>query len=289
MVIDFLKSMFAARRTANVRVSPIVIGATGGSGTRVVHGILREAGLFMGVDPRLNHAGDAMDIEPMLDRHINPILSAAGSLDYRIEDLPATLADAARADLLIGVGRFLGDLPSPAARWGWKNPRCMYILPLIHELFADLKFIHLVRDGRDMATSENQNQPRKHYEALFSEALDPDDPAGSLRLWAEANGAVADWGERMLAGNYLRIRFEDLCAAPSDGVTRIVEFAGFSAEQAESVRHRAASLVSPPDGLGRWRDLPHEVTDALTRQGANVLERFGYISDPDENEQSDTQ
>ena len=59
---------------------PVVIGATGGSGTRAFHGIMGELGLFMG--ERVNGAGDAMDFEPFLDRWINPIISSQGRLDY---------------------------------------------------------------------------------------------------------------------------------------------------------------------------------------------------------------
>ena len=62
---------------------PIVVGATSGSGTRVVQAVLARAGVFMGV--RLNEAGDAMDFEPILDELINPVLAVTRSLDYRAE------------------------------------------------------------------------------------------------------------------------------------------------------------------------------------------------------------
>ena len=45
--------------------NPVVIGGTGGSGTRAVQSALAAAGVFMG--ERLNESGDAMDFEPFLD------------------------------------------------------------------------------------------------------------------------------------------------------------------------------------------------------------------------------
>jgi hypothetical protein len=70
-------------------VRPIVVGGTGGSGTRVVRAVLARAGAFMGV--RLNGAGDAMDFEPFLDATINPVLAVTRSFDYSMDTLPAAL------------------------------------------------------------------------------------------------------------------------------------------------------------------------------------------------------
>jgi hypothetical protein len=63
MFLTPIQHAIAARRISRTVHAPVVIGATGGSGTRVIHGILETAGLFMGHDQNLNHAGDAMDIE----------------------------------------------------------------------------------------------------------------------------------------------------------------------------------------------------------------------------------
>ena len=276
MSLKPISHMFALHRVHRVKCPPIVIGATGGSGTRVIHGVLEKAGLFMGDDAKLNHAGDAMDIEPMLDAFINPILSTTKSLDYEIADLPLELANDARRDLAIGVGRFLRDLPNRTIPWGWKNPRSMYVLPLIKELFPGVRFIHLVRDGRDMATSDNQNQPRKHYQALFGEALDESDAGGSIQLWAAANLAIANWAERRLGPRYLRIRFEDLCADPVDEVARILEFSGFENAPDETIRAIATEVVKPPESLGRWNELDVSAADTLTRRGTAALSYFGY-------------
>lgn len=277
MFLKALSHTLVLRRVHRVKYPPVVIGATGGSGTRVIHGVLEKAGLFMGVETKLNHAGDAMDIEPMLDAFINPILSATKSLDYDVESLPKRLAADARHDLTLGVDRFLRDLPGGSIPWGWKNPRSMYILPLIRELFPGVRFIHLVRDGRDMATSDNQNQPRKHYQALFGETLDDTDPAGSIRLWAATNLAIARWGERHLGSRYLRIRFEDLCASSSDEVTKILDFAGIKNVEDEKIHDMARDFVTPPQSLGRWRELDVDVADGLTQRGSDALCQFGYL------------
>jgi hypothetical protein len=49
--------------------APLVIGATGGSGTRVVAAIVRRAGYFIGTN--LNNSLDSMEFPTMYDRWIN--------------------------------------------------------------------------------------------------------------------------------------------------------------------------------------------------------------------------
>ena len=60
--------------SGQVMRAPIVIGGSGGSGTRVLRNALIAAGVFMGT--RVNDAGDALDFEPWLDCRINHILAA---------------------------------------------------------------------------------------------------------------------------------------------------------------------------------------------------------------------
>jgi hypothetical protein len=276
MPLNPLEHLHAMRRIRQVARPPVVIGATGGSGTRMVHGVLEKAGLFMGAPEKLNHAGDAMEIEPLLDNVINPILAATGSLDYEVAGLPPSLAASARSELACSVDRFLRDLPDKTTRWGWKNPRSMYVLPLIADLFPEARFIHLVRDGRDMATSDNQNQPRKHYRALFGTEPKTSDPNASIQLWMAANLGAAAWGERNLGSNYLRVRFEDLCANPEYGVETILRFVGYSHEEMRPILNTARETIAPPATINRWHSLDRETADTLTGKAAKALGYFGY-------------
>ena len=57
--------------------------------------------------------------------------------------------------------RVLEDHCAPIAAnprpWGWKEPRSIYLLSFLHRHLPALRFLHVVRDGRDMALSKNQN------------------------------------------------------------------------------------------------------------------------------------
>jgi len=252
---------------------PVVVGATGGSGTRVFQAILQHAGLFMG--QHLNHAGDAMDLEPFLDRWINPLLETTGRVGFDVKTLPASMRGKCLKDLGQSLKTYCAHLPIHGL-WGWKNPRSMYVLPLIHHFFPDVRFIHVVRDGRDMAFSDNQNQRNKHYAALFGTDATNDTPqqgaAASAQLWARANGQIASWGVQNLGERYYQIRLEDLCAHPEAEIGMLFGWLGTPANPQE-----LAALVSPPSSLGRWRR--HETNDisVISAAAQEGLQLFRYL------------
>ena len=249
---------------------PIVVGGTGGSGTRVVRAVLARAGAFMGA--RLNEAGDAMDFEPFLDDIINPVLAVTRSLDYAADTLPTPLRLLALRRFDDAATRYCGERP-PDVRWGWKNPRSMYVLPLIHARFPAMTFIHVLRDGRDMALSQNRNQLRKHYEALFGEPAAETDDRAALRLWSTANRAVADWGGRVLGTHYLQVRFEDLCRDPSNSCAALLRRLALPVDAGDAL----ASIVAPPATIGRWRRAASAPPpEPLEPSATTALAAFGY-------------
>jgi len=238
-----------------------VIGATGGSGTRVVARILREAGLFTGAE--LNESEDAWKLGEYSDHWINVFLS------HRDGSLPADVERAMLDDLGVLLREHCAPL-EPGRPWGWKEPRSIYLLPFFHRQLPALRFLHVVRDGRDMALSTNQNQLRKHGDA----APIPSDlptPARSIALWSWVNLSAARYGEERLGDRYLRIRFEDLCARPVEIADDIRSFFGLAGDPAG-----ALDLVAAPSSLGRWRDEPSATIAGLEEIGGRALSALGY-------------
>jgi hypothetical protein len=149
----------------------------------------------------------------------------------------------------------------------------VYALALIRAEVPGVRFLHVVRDGRDMALSANQVQLRKHGDAVLGASDEPDE-LRSIALWREVNLRAADFGERELGDRYLRIRFEDLCAEPAATVEQALRFFGLEDDAARI----AAEEVQTPTTLGRWREAEPELRAALTERAADALERFGYQS-----------
>ena len=167
-----------------------------------------------------------------------------------------------------------------AARWGDKTPGYSIELPLISELFPEAVFVHLIRDGRNVALSlmEVPRPPRSFAEAA--------------QVWrfrvskGRADGAAL--GER----RYLELRYEALVDDPESALKQICGVASLDYTPAMLDYHRedpAASvpernwghhrnLASPPTpGLRDWRERMSDADQHLFEAVAgDELSELGY-------------
>ena len=250
-----------ALATAGALGDPVVIGGSGGSGTRVVKQMLEAGGSYLGA--RLNASDDALHFVDF-DRAWGPLFVAREATSAMGEAFEAALA------------AHLADLPADARGWGWKHPQSFLLLPFLSGRFSSLRFIHLVRDGRDMAFSPNQQQLALYGPTLLGSSVDEvPGHARALAFWALSNLRAADFGETELGPRYLRMRFEDLCRDPTGGARTLLSFA--RADTTPLAVQAAAAVVDAPATIGRWRKAPGQLV--VAGQAREALERFGYEED----------
>lgn len=247
-----------------------MIGALGGSRTRAFARILRHAGVFMG--SRLNEAEDSRPFIEFYDAWGPACLEAGGGFpdDHR-KSAQSTFLEC------LALARHLADLPRPDAPWGVKVPRNLLFTRLWIELFPDLRFIHVIRHGLDMAYSGDTNQLRLYGDLV----LTPEERGYARKLqaiayWSRVNLAAASFGERDLGDRYLRLRFEDLCVDPVRRVSEIFDFLGV---RDRSRLAAAAAEVRPPSTIGRWHAQPAIELKVMMKVGRPALERFHYWHD----------
>jgi len=240
---------------------PLVIGGTGGSGTRAVARIVARAGVFMGA--RTNRSEDALDLAEF-DWRWGPELVRSGCTEEIRQAFEMALA------------AHLALRPAGTEGWGWKHPHSYLLLPFLAERFARLRFIQVVRDGRDIALSRNHNQVRLYGE----DALGPGDPADPVRriaFWAWANDRAAARRAELLGDRSMCVRLEDLCRAPEETTRRVLEFAGRAGAGRDL---DAAREIVPPDSLGRGRRADPSLLARLEEAAGATLRRFGYLDEP---------
>ena len=256
--------------------APIVIGALGGSGTRVPAEALIEAGTHLGRDfnrardnlvftalfkrPRwLARAGDAR-IHRQLDTFVRYMRGHRyGPGDYArlaasvIDHEPTLrLRESARR-----VSRAVTHRPDPAAAraavWGWKEPNSHVFLPQLIDHFPGLRYVHVVRHGLDMAYTRNKTQ-LEIWGDHFGIGVPPEDElalAGAqLDLWIATTRRAIDLGRR-LGERFMLLRYEDLCREPERELRGLVSLAGLEVDGA--VLSRLAGGVEAPGSVGRWR------------------------------------
>jgi hypothetical protein len=251
-----------AAEASSAEKSPVVIGGVAGSGTRVYHTICALAGYDMGRWATSPSSGDNLPLirwfyPRWIDRYVRGELDRGGLLRMRRE-----LSFWLRL-----------SYPVRRGRWGWKNPRAQYVLPLLDEMFPGMVYIHVLRDGRDQAFNPHFSY-RMHETCLLTEAERAlDDPVRKALHWSRLNDRTERFAARRLPGRHLTSRLEDLCADPRGEVERILTFLG--AREAR-VAEAGAREVRTPASLGRWRHAPREDVARVEAAIGPALEHWGY-------------
>lgn len=117
--------------------------------------------------------------------------------------------------------------------WGDNTPSYISHINVLNELFPDSKFIHIVRDGRDVALS------------LMSQWFGPDDFVSALNFWRER----VVIGRKMLSmlpeERVFTLKMEDLASEPESTLRALCDFLdiSFTAEMLNSFNKKAAAKV----------------------------------------------
>jgi len=245
--------------------APVVIGGSGGSGTRVLAELLMMSGYYMG--EQQNVSCDALDFVGFYDRWLTPY-------DFSRTRMSSNDGRAMYDDFNASMARFKKGFPSSERHqdWGWKNPRSMLMLPFLDAVFPAMKFIHLVRDGRDMAWSKNKNQFEKHAGLMLTGAQKGlSAEAEAMYFWSESNMLVAEYGEASMGGRYIRVRFEDLCRETEETLIRLGSFLG-GAVNCE----KFTTFIHTPKSVGRWVGRPESSQVEFIRSGEKAMRYFSY-------------
>lgn len=254
---------------------PIVVGGTGGSGTRSVALILAAGGVRMG--DRLNAESDAKYLAAFDWQHGREILAPMVGEPHEVGGAAGHAAHdrAFRRAVRAHIDAEHQPL-HPGQRWGWKHPHSYLLIPYLRRHFPGLRFVHVVRDGRDMALSTNQRQTGR-YGPLFD--LSPvADPATSAAYWSSANLYASASGVA-LGDSYYALRLEDLCGDPLVQTLALLQWLGVlpSSATPDDVAW-AADIVHSPSSLGRWHTDDPARVEAISAAAEPGLMRFGYVS-----------
>lgn len=247
------------------RHRPIVVFGSGGSGTRAVAQFLIDCRVSMG-DVK-NDSNDALRITEIINEHANAILEATRCLNYDPKAIDPAVCSAVVSEYRRAGRR---HRQGPVERWGFKEPRNMFMLPLIDLAFPAALFVHVVRDGRDMLLANNHNQPRKYFEALFGRAFERTQK-GIARFWAKTNMEARAFALERFNDRYIVARIEDLCGPEKhEHVKRLSEALDLDGDLAG----RAASVFEMQPSFGRGR--LHCFESALTEDFRDALAKFHY-------------
>lgn len=249
---------------------PLIIGGTGGSGTRAIAKILMlSERVYLGRNH--NRALDCLDFKPFYDRCIPQCLSNfySDSLEFPYD---FSSLGSVQDSFKECFSKFMDQTTQSDFNsvWGWKGPRSMYLLPFFHYSLPKLKFLHVVRDGRDMAYSANQNQLHLYGDLSLGANECKSSPAvRSIVLWEKANMTAANYARSHMPEQYLCIRYEDLVFDQDQVLIRIATFLGIE----EALLFKNKHIITPSESIGRWRQQNYQ---EVVKKGSRGLYYFGY-------------
>lgn len=175
---------------------------------------------------------------------------------------------------------------------GDKTPGYARHVPLLHQLFPAARFIHVIRDGRDVALSL-LSWERLHRSAGRIAGFDADPVTTTALYWEWLVRLAREAGDDLPARLYLEIRYEDLVVDTASACRRMCQFLGldyapemleyYAGRQKTGSRLSAKKAWLPPTGnLRDWRSqLPAEDVIRFAAASGALLAELGYPAGAD--------
>ncbi len=210
--------------------------------------------------------------EPRTEELVEAAQTHPGWRDFGMDEDELRIAFAARAGLG-PAGNAAGAIRAfytayasghEKPRWGDKTPVYIESIAEIGSVLGDqARFIHLIRDGRDVAVSRGARAMKRGREATPAR----DEAETWKRRIEGARGQAAD------VDHYLELRYEDLIADPETVLRKACEFIELGFDPVMLDYHERAS-----DRLSELSDLPGK--GGKVRPGAERVAAHALTSEP---------
>ena len=167
---------------------------------------------------------------------------------------------------------------SPGSKiWGDKTPMNTLYLDWIGTVFPRSKFIHIIRDGRDVASSYLKME---RYDTILEAA----------NRWINSIESAQSFGSK-IKENYIEIRYEELVTKPEEVIKDTCDFLDIDYDSkmldhtkqvkklgdTDKEHHSNLSKPISSDSVGKWRNnLSESNQESITKLLHKHLQRLGY-------------
>lgn len=164
------------------------------------------------------------------------------------------------SEIVAGVYAHYGRVhQSEAGRWGDKNNFYLNHIGLIAGLFPEARFLHIVRDGRDVACSYRE---LAMVEGNYAPEL-PNSVLGAARHWRSNLSKIERSFKRIGRKSVHEMRYEDLVTDPEKALRSICHFLGESyAEEMVAFDEENRKKQLEPAVFDSWKGLTREKLSA---------------------------
>jgi sulfotransferase family protein len=157
---------------------------------------------------------------------------------------------------------------------GDKTPDYVRWIELLHGLWPEARFVHLIRDGRDVATSMRQWVKLRPKPGDFDTW--PEDPVSTAAWWWEQNVRLGRRPHEALGPElYCEVRYECLVSRPRETSERLADFLNLPFDEAMLQFHQDHGLDDPGlEATHAGRPITNGLRDWRSEMTADAVERF---------------
>jgi hypothetical protein len=227
--------------------------------------------------------GHAAPTEPpvspqLLERLVSHRRFARLKLDpRRLERLVAHEEPVSYAEFVTAVYDLFGELRGKRLV-GDKTPRYVRHIPTLHSLWPRAKFVHLIRDGRDVCLSVRNWNKDKRFVTRISTF--EEDPVSTIALWWEQLVRLGrEAGAELPADLYQEVRYERLVAEPAVECRGLCQFLGVPYDERMLRFHEGRTKDDPQlDAKRAWRPITPGLRSWRTEMAGGDIERFEAVA-----------
>ncbi len=247
---------------------PLVILGRGHSGTRVLTWLCAHLGFQLGTSEQ-NPTADAdrtfTNRIKKLSAHTHALTSGSAICPSDLRRFQAAVWD---------YHKWLG---APATRWGWKFPETYLMVPLVARTFPRARYLHLIRDGRDIAfkshLTDRPDEPVGHSILSACGALELPHHLQAALSWEYQVNRFAEVRDMLPAPQLLELRFEELCRHPQQVAEQVARF--LDVPLTPAAQDYLTRKVNPGKVAQYRHEAPAHVREVEQRIGP-TLKRLGY-------------
>jgi protein-tyrosine sulfotransferase len=267
-------------RAAPSSFAPIVLGGCGRSGTTLLRMMLdSHRSICCGPESSLFRRR-AIDPRWLADR-----------FGFSHDEVRAIYDTAASRPAFIEAFAALCMQKAGKVRWAEKTPRNIGRIADIFRCFPEARFVHVLRDGRDVACSLRTHPRHKVVDGKLVPTGIRKPIEGCARRWVrDVEGSRRWWAD----SRFLTVRYEDLVLDPRPALGQVMTLIGEAWDDAmlahaaaDSPFRDATRFAQNPEALGavstaslsRWqRDLDERDRRIFKRIAGPLLVELGYAA-----------
>jgi hypothetical protein len=177
---------------------------------------------------------------------------------------------------------------------GNKTPAYVRSIPGLHALWPEAKFVHIIRDGRNVCLSVTNWDKADRNAGRY--ATWEEDPVSTTALWWERKARLGrESGASLEPELYHEVRYEKLVSRPEEELADLCDFLEISYDNAMLRFHEGRQRAKPgldakkawlpaTPGLRDWRSqMPSEDIARFEAAAGELLDELGYpraVPDP---------